>query len=85
MLTGIGGGVVRDLLVARTPPVLESGLYALPALAGAVLVVVGHGLDWPMVRTASVAAGVCLAIRLLAIRHNWNLPVAQAEGRSGRT
>lgn len=35
MLTGIGGGIVRDLLVARTPAVLQSDVYALAALAGA--------------------------------------------------
>ena len=56
MLTGIGGGIVRDLLVARTPVVLRSDLYALAALAGAVLVVVGHGLNWPVVPTAIAGA-----------------------------
>ena len=84
MLTGIGGGVVRDLLVARTPPVLERGLYAVPALVGAVLVVFGHRLNWPVVPTAVTAAVVCFAIRLLAIRLGWNLPVAEAGSRSER-
>ena len=77
MLTGIGGGIVRDLLVARTPAVLRSDLYALAALAGAVLVVVGHGLNWPIVPTAIGGAGVCFGLRLMAIRHGWNLPVAR--------
>jgi len=79
MVTGIGGGVVRDLLVTRTPPVLESGLYAVPALIAAVLVVLGYGWNWPMVPTAIVAAAVCFAIRLLAVRYGWNLPIAQPE------
>ena len=77
MLTGIGGGIVRDLLVARTPAVLRSDLYALAALAGAVLVVVGHGLNWPIVPTAIAGAGVCFGLRLMAIRYGWNLPVAR--------
>jgi uncharacterized membrane protein YeiH len=77
MLTGIGGGIVRDLLVARTPAVLQSDLYALAALAGAALVVVGHGLNWPIVPTAIAGAGVCFGLRLMAIRHGWNLPVAR--------
>ena len=84
MLTGIGGGVVRDLLVARTPPVLERGLYAVPALVGAMLVVVGEGLNWPIVPTAVVAAAICFVVRLLAIRKGWNLPVAQSESRGER-
>ena len=77
MLTGIGGGIVRDLLVARTPVVLRSDLYALAALAGAVLVVVGHGLKWPIVPTAIAGASVCFGLRLMAIRYGWNLPGAR--------
>jgi uncharacterized membrane protein YeiH len=77
MLTGIGGGMVRDLLVARTPAVLRTDLYALVALAGAALVVVGDALNWPMVPTAFAAAGVCFGLRLMAIRYRWNLPVAR--------
>jgi uncharacterized membrane protein YeiH len=81
MLTGIGGGIVRDLLVARTPVVLQSDLYAVAALAGAGLVVVGHLLNWPVVPTALAGAGVCFGLRLMAIRYGWNLPVARpAEG-----
>jgi uncharacterized membrane protein YeiH len=77
MLTGIGGGIARDLLVARTPVVLRSDLYALAALAGAALVVVGHGLNWPAVPTAIVSAVVCFGLRLMAIRYGWNLPFAR--------
>ena len=71
MLTGIGGGIVRDLLVARTPAVLQSDLYA---------VVGGHLLRWPVVPTAIAAAALCFAIRLVAIRRGWNLPVARPDG-----
>jgi uncharacterized membrane protein YeiH len=75
MLTGIGGGIMRDLLVARTPAVLRSDLYALAALTGALLVVVGHELSWPIVPTAIAGAGVCFGLRLVAIRFGWNLPI----------
>lgn len=75
MLTGIGGGIVRDLLVAQTPAVLRRDLYALAALAGAVLVVIGHALALPIVPTAIAGAVVCFGLRLMAIRHGWNLPV----------
>ncbi|MBS0376449.1 MAG: trimeric intracellular cation channel family protein [Proteobacteria bacterium] len=80
MLTGIGGGIVRDLLIARTPAVLRSDLYALAALAGAAIVVVGHWLNWPIVPTAIAGAGVCFGLRLLAIRYGWNLPTAREKG-----
>lgn len=76
MLTGIGGGIARDLLVARTPAVLKSDLYAVAALAGAGLVVVGHLLNWPIVPTTIAGAGACFGLRLMAIHYGWNLPVA---------
>ena len=77
MLTGIGGGIVRDLLVAQTPAVLHKDLYALTALAGAVIVVIGKTLNWPIVPTAITGGVVCFGLRLMAIRHNWHLPSAQ--------
>lgn len=78
MLTGIGGGIMRDLLVARTPAVLVGDLYAVAALAGAALVVIGHLLGWPVVPTAIAAAVVCFGLRLVAIRRGWRLPVARS-------
>jgi uncharacterized membrane protein YeiH len=77
MLTGIGGGIARDLLVARTPVVLRLDFYALAALAGAALIVVGDRLDWPVVLTAIAGAILCFGLRLTAIRYGWNLPTAR--------
>lgn len=79
MLTGIGGGIVRDLLVARTPAVLEGDVYAVAALVAAAVVVVGHLLGLPVVLTAVVGAALCFALRLLAIRRGWSLPVARPD------
>ena len=84
MLTGVGGGIVRDLLVARTPIVLRADLYAVAALVAALIVVTGHLLDWPVIPTALGAAATCFGLRLLAIRRGWNLPVPpSAEGGDG--
>lgn len=76
MLTGIGGGMLRDVLVAQVPIVLRAELYAVAALAGAVVVVVGHVLNFPPAMTAIAGAVLCLGIRLIAIRRGWRLPVA---------
>lgn len=84
MVTGIGGGMVRDLLVARTPAVLKGDLYAVAALAGAALVVVGHLARWPATPTALISALVCFGIRCLAIRRGWGLPVAGRERQGTR-
>jgi uncharacterized membrane protein YeiH len=81
MLTGIGGGMVRDLLVREIPVVLRADFYALAALAGAVVVVAGHMVQWPPVPTAIAGATVCFCMRLLAIQRRWRLPVAGDVGR----
>lgn len=74
MLTGIGGGMLRDLLVNEIPVVLRADLYALAALAGAGVVVGGHLLRWPPTATTIAGAILCFGLRLVAIRRGWNLP-----------
>jgi uncharacterized membrane protein YeiH len=76
LLTGIGGGVLRDLLAGRTPVVLREDVYALPALAGSIVVVVTWELDWYQHWTPFFAAAVCIILRLLAIRYRWQPPRA---------
>ncbi len=76
MLTGIGGGVMRDVLLNRVPAVLRADLYAVVALAGASVVVVGHWLHWPPTVSAIGGAGLCFLLRVLALRYDWHLPVA---------
>jgi uncharacterized membrane protein YeiH len=78
MLTGIGGGMLRDILVSEIPNVLRSDLYAVAALAGAVVVVIGHQLHLEPVLAAVLGAVLCFGLRLVAIRRGWQLPVAQA-------
>jgi uncharacterized membrane protein YeiH len=81
VLTGVGGGMLRDLLIAQVPTVLRAELYAVAALAGAVVVVVGHVLNFPPTATAIAGATLCLGIRLIAIRRGWRLPVADLPQR----
>lgn len=78
MLTGIGGGVARDVLLAEVPAVLRSDLYAVAALAGATVVVVGSLLNIPVVITALAGGSICFGLRVVAIRHGWRLPIAAA-------
>jgi uncharacterized membrane protein YeiH len=78
MLTGIGGGVLRDLLVKEIPTVLQGELYAVAALAGAAVVVTGHVLHLPpTVPTMIGGAVLCFSIRLISIRRGWSLPTAR--------
>lgn len=77
MLTGIGGGMLRDVLVSEVPTVLRADLYALAALAGAVVVVAGHLLGLHPIGPAVIGGLLCFALRFMAIRYGWHLPSAR--------
>jgi uncharacterized membrane protein YeiH len=77
MLSGIGGGIARDLLVARTPVVLQAELYAVAALLGGAVVAVAEVAGLPRVPAMAIGALACFALRYMAIRHGWQLPVAR--------
>jgi len=76
MLTGIGGGMARDVLLAEVPIVLRADIYATAALAGAGVVVIGHLLVLPSVTVTIAGALVCFGLRMLAIWRGWHLPTA---------
>ncbi len=76
ILSGVGGGIARDVLVAQVPIVLQRELYAVAALAGALVVVIGHALVLPVAPTAVIGAATCFALRWMAIRRGWRLPVS---------
>jgi hypothetical protein len=62
MLTGIGGGMARDVLLAEIPTVLRSELYNVAALAGAAgaaVVVIGAVLELPSIATTIAGAVLC--------------------------
>ena len=78
IITGIGGGIARDLLVARTPVVLQqTELYAVAAMVGGGIVAIAHALGWPQAPAMVVGALLCFGLRFGAIRRGWRLPVAR--------
>jgi uncharacterized membrane protein YeiH len=76
MLTGIGGGVLRDLLTGEIPAVLQRDIYAVAALGGAVTVAVLVRLEAAGPFTLAAAALLISGVRLLALRRRWSAPVA---------
>jgi uncharacterized membrane protein YeiH len=75
-ITGIGGGMLRDVLVGEIPTVLRGGLYAIPALVGAGIVVAAyhagdHTLVFPI-----VAAAACFLLRMAGLHYGIGLPRA---------
>jgi uncharacterized membrane protein YeiH len=77
MLTGIGGGMTRDVLVREIPTVLRTELYAVAALLGATVMVGGRMLHVPSTGAAIAGAVLCFGLRFMAIRRGWNLPIAR--------
>ncbi|OPF93588.1 trimeric intracellular cation channel family protein [Rhodopseudomonas palustris] len=79
VVTGIGGGMARDLLLAEIPTVLRAELYAVAALIAAAIVVVGQMLQLPAAPVTAAALLACFALRVTAIRRGWRLPVAKLD------
>ncbi len=75
MTAGIGGGVLRDLLLRQVPMVLLREVYALAAFCGAVVVAVGDRMALPAGAVALVGATLVVALRVSALRRRWNAPV----------
>jgi uncharacterized membrane protein YeiH len=74
MLTGIGGGMLRDILVNEIPTVLRAELYAVAAIAGASVVVIGHSVDAPATAATLIGAALCFSLRTVAVLRHWHLP-----------
>ncbi len=75
LLTGVAGGMVRDVLARRVPMVLRQEVYATASIAGGITYVVLHALEAPWVLTISLALTVTLGLRLAAIYWRLSLPV----------
>lgn len=75
VMTGVGGGILRDIMVGRTPLVLRREIYAVASLIGAVLYF--YSIQWfPKTICMIICAFVIVGIRLLSVRFHWNLPNA---------
>ncbi|WP_392542699.1 trimeric intracellular cation channel family protein [Oryzobacter telluris] len=79
-ITGIGGGLLRDVLARQVPEVLQRELYAVPALAGAGLVVLFHHLGVLNPFTVWLAVGFVFVTRVVAVVLDLNAPRALSSG-----
>jgi uncharacterized membrane protein YeiH len=75
VITGVGGGILRDMMAGETPAVLRKHIYACASLAGALcyiwlIPVVGNNI------AMTLSAVLVIAIRVLARKFRWNLPTA---------
>ncbi|MDQ2584587.1 trimeric intracellular cation channel family protein [Saccharothrix yanglingensis] len=80
MTTGIGGGALRDVLLREIPLVLRREIYAVAALAGAVVVAAGDALGLPAALVALVGSAIVVGVRLVALWRRWDAPVPREGG-----
>ena len=73
-ITGVGGGTLRDMLIARVPVILRSELYAIPALVAATVVVVTERAGVYGTVAAIAAAALCFTIRVVGLRYRLDAP-----------
>ena len=73
-ISAVGGGALRDLLLNRTPVILQKEIYASAALVAAVFQTGGEILGWSLRWVPWAAIALCFVIRYLSLRYHWNLP-----------
>jgi len=74
IVTAVGGGALRDLLVAEVPRVLREEIYALAALLGAAVVVLGDLLNLQEEWTILVGVTVAAVFRIISVWRGWHAP-----------
>lgn len=81
VMTGIGGGMARDVLLNRVSLVLQkTELYATAAFLAAGLAVLGEYLAWPAVWSTWLPIVACFVLRYLSLKFNWTLPSFNRDG-----
>jgi uncharacterized membrane protein YeiH len=83
-ISGIGGGVLRDVLLREVPTVLREGLYAIPALLGATVLVVAQRAGSTNPVFPVLGALACVIIRLVGLRYGVNVPTPPTDRRDNR-
>ena len=74
MCTGVGGGMLRDVMTNTLPKVLRKRVYAVASLIGGGLYYVMHVLDINQLLSVGCGMLVIFALRLFATIYKWNLP-----------
>ena len=73
MLTGVGGGLMRDMMAGEEPYIFVKHIYACASLVGALGCVWIYRV-WGRLTAVFIGAFIVMAIRFLAAHYRWNLP-----------
>jgi uncharacterized membrane protein YeiH len=73
-ITGVGGGVIRDLFLGQIPNVLRADIYATAALIGSACMIAAGKLRLSPAVSAMLGGTVCFLLRVISVWRHWNLP-----------
>src|SRR5215470_15484812 len=80
-MTGVAGGVLRDVITVQVPLILRRDLYATAAIVGVALYLLLQACGLQRARAFGAGMVVVVALRLLAIRWGWQLPLFRMPSR----
>ena len=73
-ITGVGGGMLRDICSAQIPSIFRKNIYLIPAVIGSTLYVIIYS-HLPHLACILISSLLIIVIRLLAYRFKWNMPI----------
>ena len=76
ILTGVGGGVLRDVLAAEVPLIFRSEIYAVASLLGAIIIIAATQVGFSGVPAEIVGAVATFTLRMVSFGRGWRIPIA---------
>src|SRR6266704_5007783 len=76
MLTGVGGGVLRDVMAAEVPLIFRSEIYAVASLLGAIIIILASQTGLSGIPAETIAAIATFGLRMISVRKGWRIPLA---------
>src|SRR5207247_1339740 len=74
--TGVGGGVLRDIMAAEVPLIFRSEIYAVASLLGALIIIIATQIGFSGVPAEILAAIATFTLRMVSLRRGWRIPIA---------
>ncbi|MBQ7789125.1 MAG: trimeric intracellular cation channel family protein [Clostridia bacterium] len=79
-ITGVGGGILRDICSAEIPSVFKKHIYLIPVIIASVFFALTYD-KIPEILSVIIACVIIISIRMLAFKFKWNLPIPRAENK----
>lgn len=78
-ITGAAGGVIRDILINEVPLIFRKDIYAVACIFGGIVYIICYKADFPAEISALLSAFAVIAIRFLAVKYHWQLPILKGD------